>query len=578
MNHYAMSELFLRFHAPLSRRLARRLAARVVALSMLWPGPGDGVRAAEAIRLRDVTAETGIDFVHTHGGSDQRYIMEAMSAGLALFDYNGDGRIDIYFLNGSPLRGTAAGKPPKNALYRNDGDFRFTNVTEESGVGDEGYGLGVTAADYDNDGDVDLFVNNFGPNVLYRNNGDGTFSDVTGQAGVATGNQVGAGTCFLDIEGDGDLDLYVTNYVDFSYETHHPHIFMGLLSYPSPLKYSPIPDVLYRNNGDGTFSDVSTESGIARHVGTGMGTTACDYDDDGDTDIYVANDVMGNFLFQNDGSGKFDEVGMLSGAALDMAGSPQGSMSTDFGDYDNDGQFDLLVTSYGGEMSSLYRQLGGGLFEDVSRRTGVGPPTFPHVTWGAGFVDFDNDGDRDLFIACGHLDDNVRLRDDSTAYELPNILLMNTGDGRFVDVSASGGEGMLVRRSSRGAAFDDLDNDGDVDVVVLNSRAEPTVLKNESPAANHWLQVRLQGVRSNRDGVGARVVVKAADLTQIDEVHSGRGYQSQWGQRLQFGLGRRDAVDRIEVHWIGGGADVLEQVAVDRQIVITEGQTVGPAK
>ena len=547
-------------------RTAVSIAAGLLAcLAVLAPARGQS-----PIQLRDVTEDTGITFRHTDGSSGRRFIVEYVSAGLALFDYDGDGFVDVYFLNGAPLPGTKIDVPPKNALYRNLGGWKFVDVTEQAGVGDTGHGLGVAVADYDNDGDPDLFVNNYGPNVLYRNNGDGTFTDATKEAGVAGGDKVGAGTCFLDVDGDGLLDLYVSNYVQFSYDTHRPHTRMGLGVYPSPLEYSPEPDTLYANNGNGTFSDVSVESGIAAHAGTGMGMVCCDYDDDGDTDIFVGNDVMGNFLFQNDGSGKFAEVGLLCGVAYDVAAIPHGSMGAACADFDNDGRLDLHVTSFAQELATLYHNLGNGLFADATRPSGAGIGTHSQVTWGNGFVDFDNDGDRDLFIACGHLDDNVDSRDNTGFYLAPNILLMNTGDGKFVDVSKQGGDGMQVGRSSRGAAFDDLDNDGDVDVVVLNSRHEPTLLRNDTEGDRHWLQIRLKGVETNCDGVGARVTVVAGELTQIDEVHSGRGYQSHYGTRLHFGLAKHDRVDRIEVRWVGGEVDVLRDVATDQHITIVE--------
>lgn len=529
-------------------------------------------QAQGPIQLRDVTERTGIAFRHTDGSSGRRYIVEYVSAGLALFDYNNDGLIDVYFLNGAPLPGTQlADPPPENALYRNDGDLHFTDVTDEAGVGDTGFALGVAAADYDNDGDLDLYVNNSGPNVLYRNNGDGTFTDVADEAGVRGGEQVGAGTCFFDMEKDGDLDLYVANYVHSPFDSHKPHTMMGLPAYPSPLDYEPEPDRLYRNDGNGTFTDVSGPSGIGKHAGTGMGMVCFDYDEDGDTDVFVGNDVMGNFVFQNDGAGKFQEVGLLSGAAYDIAGKPQGSMGLACGDYDNDGLLDLFVTSYGRELATLYRNIGGGAFEDVTRIAGTGNRTYPHVTWGNAFVDFDNDGDRDLFIACGHLEDNIDQRSDSTTYLTKNILLMNSGNGKFVDASDSSGDGMQVQSSSRGAGFDDLDNDGDVDVVILNSRQGPTVLANESKNGNHWIQVRLRGRETNRDGVGARVKVVAGDLVQVDEVHSGCGYQSHYGMRLHFGLANHDRIDRIEVRWIGGDLDVVADPDADQLITIDEG-------
>jgi hypothetical protein len=526
---------------------------------------------ASPIQLRDVTPQTGIAFVHTDGHSGRRYIMETVTAGLALFDYDGDGYIDVYFLNGAPLPGAEADVPPRNALYRNLGDWRFVDVTEAAGVGDTGFGLGAAAADYDNDGDQDLFVNNYGPNVLYRNNGDGTFADVTEQAGVSGGHKVGAGACFLDVDADGDLDLYVANYVKFTYDTHTVQHTSGYPQYAGPREYPFEPDFLYRNNGDGTFTDVSLDSGVGRHAGSGMGMVSADYDNDGDTDVFTLNDVAGNFLFRNDGSGRFEEIGVITGAAFNRSARELGSMGIDCGDYNNDGRLDFFMTSYQGELPVLYKNLGDGILEDVTIQAGAGDGAFSYVNWGTGLVDLDNDGDRDLFIACGHLQDNIDQFDPTTAYRVPNILLMNTGDGRFENVSGSSGDGLLPALSSRGAAFDDLDNDGRLDAVILNSRAEPTVLRNESPARNHWLQLRLQGVRSNRDGVGARVTVVAGDLAQVDEVHSGRGYQSHWGMRLHFGLGRRDRVDRIEVRWLGGGLDVLEEVAADRLLTIVEG-------
>ncbi len=535
-------------------------------------------RAACPIQLRNVTRQTGIRFVHTDGSSGRRYIMETVSAGLALFDYDGDGDADIYFLNGAPLRGTKLKVRPRNALYRNDGGLKFTDVTEQAGVGDTGYGLGVAAGDYDNDGDLDLYLNNYGRNVLYRNNGDGTFSDVTEQAGVGNGNKVGAETNFLDIDGDGDLDLFVSSYVRFTYDTHKVSHKKGVHIYSGPLDYPPTPDTLYRNNGNGTFTDVSLASGIGAHRGAGMGTVCCDYDNDGDTDILVGSDEAANFLFKNDGTGKFEEVGLISGVAYDLGGQEQGTMGVECADYDNDGRLDFYVTSYQEELATLYKNLGNGFLQDVTIATRAGAGTLTDVTWGIGLVDFDNDSDRDVFIASGHIFDNVHLFDDTTSYAARNIVLMNTGKGKFVNVSDACGEGLAVKLSSRGAAFDDLDNDGDVDVVILNSRREPTILRNDSPPGNHWIRIRLRGVKSNRDGVGARVKVVAGDLTQIDEVHSGRGYQSHYGMRLHFGLGSRKRVDRIEVRWLGGGTDVREDVSVDRLLRITEGSSKADAR
>jgi hypothetical protein len=544
-----------------------RLIVVVLALLCIWAC----TIANGAILFSDVTKETGITFIHTDGSSGQRYIVESVSSGLALFDYDGDGDVDIYFLNGAPLRGTMYDKAPTNELYRNEGGWRFTNVTDQAGVGDTGYGLGVAVGDYDNDGDLDIYVNNYGPNVLYRNNGDGTFTDVASQAGVANGHKVGAATHFLDMDKDGDLDLFVANYLDFTYENHMIRTSKGIPKYAGPMDFPAMPNDLYRNNGDGTFTDVSIESGIAEHKGWGMGGVCADFDNDGDTDIYIANDEYANFLFQNDGTGKFEETGLIIGIAYDLHGDDQGSMGADCGDYDNDGWLDIYQTSYAEELTALYRNLGNGLFEDVTMVAGAGAGTMEYVTWGNSMVDFDNDGDRDIFVACGHLQDNVELYNNTTTSFCPNIILMNTGEGKFIDVSNQGGDGMKVKLRSRAAGFDDLDNDGDVDVVILNSRNEPTILRNDSSPKGHWLQARLKGIKTNRDGIGAHVKVTAGDLTLLDEVHSGRGYQSHYGMRLHFGLGNRKIVDRIEVRWIGGGIDILKDVVVDQLLTITEG-------
>jgi hypothetical protein len=438
-----------------------------------------------------------------------------------------------------------------------------------------GYGLGAVVADYDNDGQPDLYVSNFGPKVLYHNNGNGTFTDVTRQAGVADGDKVGAGACFLDIEGDGLLDLYVANYLKFNYQAHTLYMRQGFPEYVSPKLYPPEQHTLFRNNGDGTFADVSAEAGIAQLPGYGMGIVAADYDNDGHTDIFVLNDASRNYFWKNDGRGHFEEVALAIGAAYNGNGESMASMGVDCADYDNDGWLDFFQTSYQRETPVLFRNLANGVLDDVTVKANVAAGSLRYVKWGCGFVDFDNDGHRDLFVACGHLQDFIDRYDSSTSYHAPNVVLRNMGDGTFVNVSDRCGDGLKVKLSSRGAVFDDLDNDGDVDVVVLNSRREPTILRNmyyEVGGRNHWLQIQLRGVKTNRDGVGAHVRVAAGGLVQIDEVHSGRGYQGHFGSRLSFGLGQHDRVDRIEVRWLGGGVDVLESVAADQLLTIHEGR------
>jgi hypothetical protein len=528
------------------------------------------------IQLRDVTRESGVKFVHSDGSSGRRYIVETVASGLALFDYDVDGDIDIYFLSGTLLPGASKDPPPRNALYRNDGGWKFTEVTAQAGVGSAGYGLGVCTGDYDNDGDPDIYLNNYGPNVLYQNNGNGTFTDATRAAGLELDNHFGAGACFLDADGDGDLDLFVANYVDFNLQRHHTSFMNGYPAYVGPLSYPPTTNHFYRNNGNGTFTEASVSSGVAGHSGSGMGVIVADYDNDGDSDLVVGNDLRANFVFQNDGAGRFKEGGLASGLAYDALGNVQGTMGVECADWNNDGWLDFYMTSYQRQLSTLYQNRGGILFEDVTRSTGAGTDTYAQVTWGTGLVDFDNDGHRDIFIACGHLLDNVELFDQTTSYEARNILLRNNRNGKFINVSDASGDGLLPKLSSRGAAFDDLDNDGDIDVVVLNSRRESSILRNDSSPTNHWIQVQLRGTKTNRDGIGARVTVTAGDLTQIDEVHSGRSYQSDFGKRLQFGLGPRQKVDQVRVQWIGGGVDLIREPGVDRLVTIVEGSHTQP--
>ena len=524
----------------------------LVALTIaLFPSRASGQATSDCpIQLVDVTAQSGITFRHHDGGSGEGYIVEGVAGALATFDYDNDGLVDIYFLSGAPLKGTVVDKPPRAALYRNNGDWTFSDVTDEAGVGNRGHGMGVVAGDYDNDGDQDLYVTNFGPNVLYRNNGNRTFTDVTAEAGVANGHKVGAGASFFDMEGDGDLDLYVGNYVNFTYENHVPLVVRGRKYMAGPQYYQPVADTLFRNNGNGTFTDVSQASGIAAVAGPCMATLAFDYDDDGDTDVFASNDGQPNFLWQNDGKGNFQEVALLSGVAYDFFGKAHSTMGVDCGDVDGDGRLDLFTTGYQSEMPALYRNLGGAMFEDATSAARITGELFAHVEWGTAFVDFDNDGDQDLFVACGHFD-RIEEIDDRTSLKVANYLLMNTGAGRFVDVSKRAGTGLAPVESSRGAAFDDLDNDGDIDAVVLNSNARPTILRNESKTAHGWLQLRLQGTKHNADAVGARVRVFAGGKVQVAEAIAGRGYQSHFGTRLHFGLASAERVEKIEVRWLG---------------------------
>ena len=431
------------------------------------------------------------------------------------------------------------------------------DVTNEAGVGDTRMGLGVAVGDYDNDGYTDIYLNNYGHNVLYFNNGDGTFSERTEQAGVGNGVLVGGGAAFFDKENDGDLDLYVGNYVRFDPATHRVHIHKGLPSYPSPLSFEPEADSLFENNGDGTFSDVSVSSGIRQVAGRSMGLVTFDYDEDGDCDVYVANDTQENHLFENDGRGHFDEVAFLAGLAMDFRGKAQASMGVELCDLERDGNFDLLLTSFSEEFVTHYQNAGGGFFDDNTLRAQALAATFPHVTWGIVGKDFDNNGYLDVLIGAGDLDVNRGVRggvSSATAYRVPNILLANS-NGKLQDVKSDWGNAAKISESTRGLLGADLNGDGWVDVVALNARSVPSILKNESNSQatdRSFLQIDLCGTQSNRDGLGASVKVTQAGLSQSDIKRSGHSYQSDLDAPLHFGLRTDSQTVQVTVKWPSG--------------------------
>lgn len=518
------------------------------------------------IRFKNASASSGIEFKHRDGSGGQRYIVEYVASGMVSFDYDGDGLQDLYFLNGGQLQGTKYEDPPTNRLFRNLGNLQFVDVTLMAGVGDQGHSLGGVAGDLDNDGDQDLFVNNFGNNVLYQNQGDGTFAKME-VAGLTTSNRVGAGACLLDADNDGNLDLFVANYVNFNYSNHVQRSHRGHSVYPSPKDFAPQSDQLFRSDGQGGFEDVSEKSGVSGVAGTGMGAISFDFDHDGDSDIFVCNDVMPNFLYQNEGQGAFIENGLLSGVAVDFAGVLQGSMGVDCGDYDLDGNIDLIVTSFQDEMPTLYRNSGLGFFEDVTVRAGELNRAAPDVTWGVSFSDFDNDSFPDLFMASGHLQDNIRDTDDTQSYSAKNLWYENQ-NGKFRLLE----EGVLDvpgKEVSRGSIATDLDADGDIDVVVLNCNSAASILENVTPANHHWLQIRLSGTESQRDGIGSRVIVHARHkLTQ--QVIAGRSYQGHCGLDLHFGLGTSARVDQVEVHWSSGRRESFP-ANIDSRTILVEG-------
>lgn len=522
---------------------------------------GPPAESQELPTYTDVTKEAGITFVHSFGDERLDNIVETTGAGCAFFDYNNDGYQDIYLVNGCyhpvishPSGRRLAGKL-KNALYRNNGDGTFTDVTEESGAGDEGFGMGAYAADYDNDGFIDLFVTNYGRDTLYRNNGDGTFTDVTEKAGV--GSELwGIGATWLDYDNDGFVDLYVGNYLTFDPEYRY---FYAAENFPGPLSYKGQPDILYRNRGDGTFEDVTRKAGVYNPEGRAMGITSGDFDDDGYMDIFVSNDAMENYLYVNNGDGTFREIALTSGTAFGESGEATSAMGPEFGDIDRDGLMDLTVPdlSYG----CIYRNLGNYVFEERSNLMGVAPVVGQYESWAGNLFDYDNDGYLDFFISNGN---PHRLE------EQEDVLFRNDGGKRFVDVSAKSGDYFHDEYIGRGAAQGDYDNDGDLDLLILNLNGPAILLRNDAGNRNNWLNLRTVGTKSNRCGIGARVRLTAGGLTQIANVKSGSSYLSTSDMRVHFGLAKEKEASEIEVRWPRGRTQVLKNVKANQFLTIEE--------
>jgi hypothetical protein len=509
---------------------------------------------------------TTVPFTLLNSATAEKHQIETMPGGVAAFDYDNDGRVDLFFANGA--------KQPSlekvdgsywNRLYRNRGGGAFEDVTEKAGVRGAGYSVAAATADYDNDGFADLFVAGVNRNLLYRNRGDGTFEDVTEKAGVANGGRWAVSAGWFDYDNDGRLDLLVVNYVkwDAAKEPFCGDAKAGYRSYCHPKFYEGLPNALYRNRGDGTFEDVSERAGIARHIGKGMGVAFADYDGDGAVDAFVANDTVPNFLFHNERDGTFREVAMQAGVAMNDDGRALSSMGADFRDVDNDGRPDLFVTALINETFPLYRNLGKGLFADVTYATRVGAATIPLSGWGAGAYDFDNDGRKDLFAACGDVQDNTETYSSRKSRQM-NLLLVGGADGKYA-ASEVGAAAM-----HRGAAFADFDGDGRVDVAVTALGRPATVLRNTSGVGNHWIAFRLTGTKSNRDGIGARVRVETSAGAQWNHVTTAVGYASASEKVVRFGLGREARVKLVEVTWPSGVRTRMEDVAGDRVVEVTE--------
>jgi tetratricopeptide (TPR) repeat protein len=540
------------------------------------------------IRFRNVADQARLDFVLRNDASPRKYQVEPMTGGVAVIDYDNDGWADVYFVNGAELPAMKKSSPKFwNRLYRNNHDGTFSDVTEKAGVKAEGYSMGVAVADYDNDGDQDLFVTGVNRNILFRNlsaEGDkGRFEDVTEKAGL-TGVDPQRGqkaekpwsvaAAWLDYDNDGDLDLFVVNYCKWTPEID-PYcgaMKEGWRTYCFPDRYEGLPNQLFRNNGDGTFTDVSSQSGVGKHVGKGMGVAIADYDDDGFVDVFVSNDTLPNFLFHNNGRGGFEEVGLIAGVAVNDGGRPVSGMGVDFRDYDNDGLPDLIVSALEGETYPLFRNLGKGFFADATWQSGLGAETVKRSGWSLGLFDFNNDGFKDLFTVNAHVNDNIELYNNQT-YRQPNSVFAGMGAGEFLETSREAGANLQIKRAHRGCAFADFDNDGRVDVVTTSLNEPVELFRNESTGENHWLAVRLIGVKSNHDGIGAKIkLVTGAGDAQFNQITTSVGYASSSDVRAHFGLGREKVVKLMEIRWPSGVTQKLKDVAADQLLTVTEGR------
>jgi hypothetical protein len=527
-------------------------------------------------RYEDVSRQAGVTAETVIGGVERKkYFLETVGGGVALLDYDNDGWLDIFLVNGSRLEGFAAGRDPTNHLYRNNHNGTFSDVTKPAGLARSGWGQGVCVGDYNNDGREDLFVTYYGKNVLYRNNGDGTFSDVTAAAGLLQpADFFNAGCTFLDYDRDGFLDVFVANSVNYEDAARVPPDcnYKGVKVNCGPLGLRGSKNFLYRNRGDGTFADVSEKSGV-RDTGAYYSWTPCafDYDDDGWPDVYVTNDSTPSYLYHNQRDGTFAEVGRDAGVAYTLDGFAQGSMGVTAGDYNGDGRLDLFRTNFIDDTPTLFQNLGGGFFQDMTFPAGIGVNT-RFLGWGPSFLDFDNDGWPDLLYVTGHAYPEIMQEKLDDEFETRKVLYRNLGDGRFEDISLQSGPGILLKRSSRGAAFGDIFNTGQIDIVINNMNASPTLLRNVAPSPNRWLLVRLIGQKTNRAAVGSRVRLSAGPLRQVQEVLSGCGFCSQNDFRLHFGLGNAEKVDRLEVHWLGGAVETYQDLPTNRLVTIVEGK------
>jgi hypothetical protein len=552
------------------------------------PGPSAIMNTPLGVEFLDVAAESGLNAKTIYGGEKKnKYLLETTGCGVAFYDYDHDDWLDIFLVNGWRLEDFPHGDAPTCHLFKNNRDGTFTDVTLRAGLARRGWGQGCCVGDYDNDGYDDLFITYYGQNSLFHNNGDGTFADVTAKAGLLqTGTRWNSGCAFLDYDRDGHLDLFVANYIDLDLKTaplpeSGPCTYKGILVACGPPGLNGGKNILYHNNGDGTFGDVSKKSGMWNTTGQyGLGVCVADLDNDGWPDIYVANDSNVATLYQNQKDGTFVDVAIEAGAALSPDGKPQAGMGVSIGDYNHDGNLDIVKTNFAGDTASLYKNLGNGSFSDETYQSGLGLNT-RYLMWGVGFFDMDNDGWLDILIANGHVYPEVNSSKTEAPYAQPKYLYRNLRDGRFEDVTEKGGPGITAAVPARGCAFGDYDNDGDLDVVVNCMNSVPQLLRCDSKLRRNWIKIKIIGVKSNRTGIGARVKVVArpmssnsTPMTQVDEVRSGTSYYSQNDLRLHFGLDQATVVDLVEVRWPSGQIDVFKNLEVNRLYVLREGNKV----
>ena len=539
------------------------------------PEPKTGTPVANFV---DIAARAGVIASTIIGGDkSKQYILETTGGGVAVFDYDNDGWLDIFLVNGSRTQGFPKGQEPTNHLYRNNRDGTFTDVTEKAGLVHHGWGQGVCVGDYDGDGNLDLFVTYYGKNVLFHNNGDGTFTDVTQKSGLLTAaNMYSTGAAFFDFDRDGRLDLFVSHYtayedaMRFGLGSEEGCHYKGVPVFCGPRGLRGSTNTLYRNNGDGTFVDISQRAGIVTDAHYGFTPLVLDYDNDGWPDVYVADDSTASLLFHNNRNGTFTEIGSLAGVGYNEDGREQGGMGTAAADYNGDGLLDIVKTNFDADTSSLYRNRGDGTFDDITFAAGLGGNT-KYVGWGVGFIDFDNDGWPDLFMVNGHVYPELESAGLVSSYLERKILYRNRRDGTFEDVSLRGGPGIQLKSLARGAAFGDLFNTGQVDIVINNMNGPPMILHNFAPNANHSLSIQLAGNRSNPFAIGARVSVYVKDRCMIDEVRSGGSFCSQNDLRLRFGLGSAMQAEKIQVRWPDGSVESVKDITADRRIIIRQG-------